>query len=52
MVKMDHPTGEFMEKHYPPALQNLGTIRPHVNILSKFGCEGMRQKAFQKKLVV
>jgi hypothetical protein len=38
-----------MEKYYLPALQKYGYHQPHVNILSKFGCEGMRQKAFQNE---
>jgi hypothetical protein len=50
LVKMDRPISEFMEKHYLPALQKYGYHRTHVNILSKFGCEGMQQKAFQNKI--
>ena len=30
LVKMDCPIGEFMEKHYIPALQNYAYHRPHV----------------------
>jgi hypothetical protein len=50
LVKMDRPIGEFMENHYIPALQKYAYHQPHVNILSKFGCEGMRHKAFQNEI--
>jgi hypothetical protein len=49
LVKMDYPISEFMEKHYIPALHKYA-YRPHVNILSNFGCEVMHHKAFQNEI--
>jgi hypothetical protein len=50
LVKMECRIGEFMENHYIPALKKYAYHQPHVNILSKFGFEGMRQKAFQNAI--